>query len=78
MKILYGTEPAGQFEVHEVHEDFTIIMRLANGERVTSCVTCHKAERLERIWATLRQHGFTNGAPEPAPATRPTTRPFVY
>jgi len=76
MKILYGTEPAGQFEVHQDHKDFTIIMRLANGERIARFVTRHKAERLDRVWATLRQHGFTNGAP--APATRPTARPFVY
>ena len=63
MKILYGNEPnVGKFEVREDQDDFIIVMWLANGERYTRCVTRHKAERLERVWATLRQHGFTNGA----------------
>ena len=64
LKVLSGNEPGtGRFEVSEDREDFLIVMWLANGERVTRCVTRHHTERLERVWTMLRKHGFTGGAP---------------
>jgi len=59
MIIFSGSEPGiGKFEVRGDQEDFMIMMVLEKGGRVERWVTRHDSQKLDRVFDTLKQHGF--------------------
>ena len=59
MIIFSGSEPGvGRFEVRGGLEDYQITMLLSKGGAVKRCVTRHDSQKLDRVFDTLKQHGF--------------------